>query len=280
MKQIKYNQIKYNQVKMEQIKYNQMNHTNHINHSSDNIGELYTGNVVVGAKNFSPSRRLGCDDIQTSFLPNPNNKTTSVAGEWTYNQPHYLINIPNNQGNNEVMRSLGGVYLQATEVVLSGKSGGNEVLFPMNKVSSLRDLGERILSCIRKLTHRVNKVSSLRDFLPMTAVLKGHHFHNHRSATCGIDLQDLGLTNDVCIAPHNCDGSQPRRNDRCITVCKRNAAYGRRNDRYIAHSRLATPDCNLLLSLLKLILLKIKMELQYFRNMAALLLHKFILTFN
>jgi hypothetical protein len=97
--------------------------------------ELHNDDMVVGAKNFSPSRRLGCDDNhkmdcfaalamtdavvidaddfaqafmdcfaalamtdavvfadnQTSFLPNFDNKTTSVAGERVYNQPHYLI---------------------------------------------------------------------------------------------------------------------------------------------------------------------------------------------
>jgi hypothetical protein len=95
--------------------------------------------------------------IQTSFSTNSNNKTTSVAGEWTYNQPHYLINIPDNQGNNEVMRLFLLCCHRATEVVLSGKSGGNEVLFPVNKVSSLRDLGKRALSFIRKLKQTVKK---------------------------------------------------------------------------------------------------------------------------
>jgi hypothetical protein len=55
--------------------------------------------------------------------------------------PHFQFSILNFQLlKNEVMRLLGVCYLRATEVVLSGKSGRNEVLFPMNKVSSLRDL--------------------------------------------------------------------------------------------------------------------------------------------
>jgi hypothetical protein len=66
-------------------------------------------------------------DNQTSFLPNFDNKTTSVAGECTYNQPHYLIKTHYKHGNNEVMRLSGMCCLRATEVVLSGKLGKDEV---------------------------------------------------------------------------------------------------------------------------------------------------------
>jgi hypothetical protein len=71
--------------------------------------------------------QLDCGDNQTSFLPNFDNKTTSVAGECAYNQPHYLIKTHDKQGNNEVMRSLDMCCLRATEVVLLSKLGENEV---------------------------------------------------------------------------------------------------------------------------------------------------------
>jgi hypothetical protein len=94
-------------------------------------------------------------DNQTSFLPNFDNKTTSVAGECTYNRPHYLIKTHDKYGNNELMRLSGMCYLRATEVVLSGKLGKDEVFSDADKSA--------------------------------TAVPKGHNFHNRRSATCGIE---------------------------------------------------------------------------------------------
>jgi hypothetical protein len=67
---------------------------------------------------------------QTSFSPDSKNKTTSVAtGNISDNKPHYLI-IPGRL-NNEVMRFGEGRSCFTTEVVLSGKSGKNEVFIPL-----------------------------------------------------------------------------------------------------------------------------------------------------
>jgi hypothetical protein len=151
-----------------------------------------TEGTNAGAKNFSPSRRLGCDDIQTSFSPNFNNKTTSVAEKWEYHQPHYLINLINKlsvikQWKNEVMRLLGVCYLRATEVVLSGKSGRNEVSYCTttinhnNYINHINQSSDRISMKARKQECRGGVCPPLtegtnvgaKNFSPLTENAKG-----------------------------------------------------------------------------------------------------------
>jgi hypothetical protein len=132
--------------------------------------ELHKGDAGVGAKNFSPQRRLDCGDNQTSFSPNLDNKTTSVARrQHTYNNLIISLFPCTDVSSLRDLMKVGDVFSTDMSSLRDLPDDEYDTCeYTVNQVSSLRDLPDD--DGYRMLKHTVNKVSSL----PSLSSMRGH----------------------------------------------------------------------------------------------------------
>jgi hypothetical protein len=113
---------------------------------------------------------------QTSFLPYSKNRTTSAASRRPHKQtsfPHLIIRT-DKLGNEVILRGAS----VATELVLSRKSGGNEVLNANNPANCL-NCDFRMIKMILMIsaatqTNHINQSNHLKITV-QTNALKGRH---------------------------------------------------------------------------------------------------------